>query len=155
MPRPTLASLRQELADTRAELADARAAADSAERASVVLERRLDERDPESVAIDECVRALEKMAMTLAQRAACDRSNVTSYAVRYPDQPSPFASTHGRVLLHLAQRYGIAIVPIPAPEPPAHDPDEDTLIVSPRWLADKLEELMSSGQVEYMRRPRP
>lgn len=98
----TKADLFQRIEDLKADLAAAQAQARTAvdDRNTQREEHRAawKARDPESVAIDRCVRALDDY---------CGKTNST------------FSSSHKdvtRVLLFLAARYGASVQPTPAPD---------------------------------------
>lgn len=92
--------------------------------------------DGEAEAIAGCVRALEEF---LGQRRVGSPVNGASYQYGagfsgFVEQPS--STPIGRVLLHLAARYG---VPLEPPPPPVFEPPAERLIVVPVDLANQLE----------------
>lgn len=93
--------------------------------------------EPESQALAGCVQAIE--AMFAAERSSRGlssyRDGVATMAPSY--RPEAHHSAVGRILLHLAYRYGVPLVP-PAPEP---EP-ETVLVQAPGHLAPALRGLL-------------
>lgn len=145
--RVTVAMLREQenRASKWADLADAREAeaikaqAEAAHLAGELANLRA-AAEPEATALAGCVRAIE--AMYAAQRAADRASANTTYrdGISYSQAQGPYsphASPVGRILLHLAARYGVPLV-APAPEPAP----ESVLVQAPAHLAGALRELL-------------
>lgn len=97
--------------------------------------------DPEAEALAGCLRAFEQMDEQERARAA-RVTNAYANTMGSPRwaslPPSPLESPVGRVLLHLAARYGIPLeakVPEPIPEPGRR------LMSLPAELAEQLEQM--------------
>lgn len=140
--RPTVAMLlAQEARADRAQAdADAWAAQlEQVRREADALRARADAlaaaAEPEADALAGCTKAIE--AMYAAERAAA--RNVNAAWPNYCGGPGPSAhrSAVGRILLHLAARYGVPLVPEPPPTPP-----ESVLVQAPSHLAGPLRELL-------------
>lgn len=99
--------------------------------------------DPEAEALSGCVRAID--GLLNARSVGSTNTGYSSmaysgHAYSVPGPAAPEATPVGRILLHLANRFG---VPLVAATPPAPDADEPTLVSVPRRLAQQL---IESGQ---------
>jgi hypothetical protein len=99
--------------------------------------------DLEARCLDQCVRAIEAMRAAEAERNR-NQSNYgyatlsSSYADRDP-RPEALGDPIGRILLHLAARYGQAIGAIPPPPPPERAGQQ--LVSVPAHVAEQLERM--------------
>lgn len=98
--------------------------------------------DPEAEAIAGCVRAIDEMrsggrSAARANRGMSYMGEATTWA-----PPRPQDVPEGRVLLNLAARYGVALVPAPEPEP--IDRGGQRLVSVPAHVAEQLERLPGS-----------
>lgn len=92
--------------------------------------------DPEAEALSGCVRAIE--ALITSQSSG---RNMVGYSTGFtPPPPTPSDTPIGRILLHLAARYG---VPLAAAAAPDVDTEEPVMLSVPRRVA---EQLLESGQ---------
>lgn len=145
--RPTKALVRDLLQRRRSDATTMQRLADTVEATNAQLEKvKADNGDLEATALAGCVRAIE--AMHAAQRAG--RNNEFGYATlqsSYHQRPDYTAealgSDVGRILLHLAARYGIPIEPR-QPEPIA-PPEPRQLIEVPARIAQQLEHMVAQG----------
>jgi hypothetical protein len=143
--RRTKPELREALIDTEQQLYEARDAEGAAKRRAAELEAR-QAGDDEALALDQCVRALERMLAAGEQR---DRTRAYSQPLRASygdtDRPTALDSPVGRILLHLAARYGVDIVaPHPAlPDEPTLADQGDALLVVPQVLANTISQLLN------------
>lgn len=116
----------------RAERSDAELRAAQAERDEW---RAVKISDPEAEALSGCVRAIEALLSAQSSRVESSSYGMSS---RY-EPPAPSDTQIGRILLHLAARYGIQL----DPAQPQADTDEPTVVTVPRSIA---EQLARSGQ---------
>lgn len=135
-PRPTkaaMAALQQELVEQRRLTS---AALHQAEEAAEDRNRWRDAKiqDSEAEAISGCVRALDELTGRNRNRSGNDFAAMSpSYGPSYPQDPT--TTPVGRVLIHLAQRYGVALIPTP---PPEVDLEEPVTMTVPRRIAESI-----------------
>lgn len=140
-PRPTKAQvteLREQLARREQQLHDLQREHDAAGQTV----RDLMHGDLEARCLDQCVRAIEAMRAAENQRNRNQTNHgfatIHSYADPSP-RPEALGQPVGRILLHLAARYGQAIGAIPPPPPPERAGQQ--LVSVPAHLAEQLERM--------------
>ena len=143
--RRTKPELREALIDTEKQLYEARDAEGAAKRRAADLEAR-QAGDDEALALDQCVRALERMLAARDQRNAQADRYSTPLRAEYGDTSRPAAldSPIGRILLHLAARYAVDIVAMPPAEPDQRTLADEgqALLVVPEGLANSISQLL-------------
>ena len=140
--RPTKAMVTELLQTLRDERANARMVQRQAEGVEAKL-RDAELGDLEAQCLDRCVRAIEAMRATEAERnrnraRQYDFATVSSYPDHDP-RPVALGDPIGRILLHLAARYGQAIGAIPPPPPPERAGQQ--LVSVPAHVAEQLERM--------------
>lgn len=114
------------------------------------LGQQLADQDPEARTLGACVNALDAMLTGERDRADRDARQHGGYLMASsghiePLRPTALDSSVGRILLHLAARYGVDLVALP-PEPPEPQPtiaeDGKKLMVVPEKLANSIQQLL-------------
>jgi hypothetical protein len=97
--------------------------------------RQINHLDLEARCISECVKALDDLRRGKENQRA---RNQYAWQADWVGRAPALSSDVGRVLLHLAARYGVEIEASPAPEVQR---DASSVMVMPTWLADQLSRL--------------
>lgn len=105
--------------------------------------------DPEARALSECVGAIERMFEAIQFRASNTSSspqgrNQVALQAQHYDQSQPPAlnSPVGRILVHLAARYALAVVALPPPVEDEPNVEGSELVIAPAKLARRIEQLL-------------